>query len=371
MSQLICTACDATYACDDSRWRCTCGAPLDLAFEARVNREALSARKPTLWRYREALPIAHDSHIVSFDEGFTPLVQTTVYGKPLWLKQEQLFPSGSYKDRGASLLVSRAKELGVTRMVEDSSGNAGAAVAAYAAQARIACDIYVPATTSPAKLAQIQMYGATLHKVPGTREDTAQAALEAANHQFYASHVWNPFFFQGTKTYAYEIWEQLGFKPPHTLFVPTGNGTLLLGAGLGFQDLHRLGLISRVPRLIAVQSASCAPLYRMWQEGLDHLPGIQTKETIAEGIAIAEPARGGQIVDSIRKTGGQILTVTDGETELALIEACRQGWYIEPTAATVLAAFQKYPLQPGEIAVAPLTGHGLKSTEKLLKLAKP
>ena len=159
-----------------------------------------STAPPTLWRYREAIPIEDDAHIVTLDEGFTPLTPVTIAGKSLLVKQDHLFPSGSYKDRGATVLISQAKALGVQHMVEDSSGNAGAAVAAYAARAGIACDIYVPDSTSAAKLAQIQSYGANLHKIPGSREDTAHAVQDAAQKHFYASHVWSPFFFHGTKT---------------------------------------------------------------------------------------------------------------------------------------------------------------------------
>ena len=369
MNQLICTSCNTTFPFSDPRWECD-GALLDLEFDAQIRIDDLKDRKSTMWRYREALPIEHDENAVSFDEGCTPLTEIQVDGKPCFVKQEHLFPTGSYKDRGASVLISRAKELGVTKMVEDSSGNAGAAVAAYAARANISCDIYVPSSTSPAKLAQIQMYGATLHEIPGSREDTARATLEAAQHHFYASHVWNPFFFHGTKTYAYEIWEQLGYQAPDTLVIPTGNGTLIIGAYIGFSDLLKLGHIQHLPRFIAVQSAHCAPLEPMFRENKNTLPKIQTQDTIAEGIAIAEPQRASQIVDIVRKTHGQVLTVADADTEQALLDMCGQGWYIEPTSATSIAAFKKMSVQEDEVVVLPLTGHGLKSTEKMLKLAQ-
>ncbi|MEM9982561.1 MAG: pyridoxal-phosphate dependent enzyme, partial [Bacteroidota bacterium] len=152
------------------------------------------------------------------------------------LKLDFLFPTGSYKDRGASVMISKVKELGIDKVVQDSSGNAGASVAAYCAKAGIACDIYAPKCTSQAKLTQIKMYGATLHLIDGTREDTAQAALEAAQKSYYASHCWNPYFFQGTKTFAFEIAEQMGWKAPDTVILPAGNGTLLIGAYIGFRE---------------------------------------------------------------------------------------------------------------------------------------
>ena len=356
MPHLICQLCGTTYAPNTLQWHCACGGFFDLVFEGELRVDALADRPPTLWRYREAMPIADDAHIVSFGEGFTPLTPVTIAGKSLLVKQDHLFPSGSYKDRGAAVLVSHAKALGIQHMVEDSSGNAGAAIAAYAARAGIACDIYVPDSTSPAKLAQIQSYGARLYKIPGSREATARAVQSAARTHFYASHVWNPFFFHGTKTLAYEIWEQRGFNAPDTLIIPTGNGTLLIGAYIGFADLLRQNLIDRLPKLIAVQSAHCAPLTPNWSGN--------PSETIAEGIAIAEPARAAQMRQCIRETGGHILTVEDDETRRAQKQMAEMGFYIEPTSATAIAASMKYPAQTDEIIVAPLTGHGLKSTSK-------
>lgn len=369
IGQLVCSRCGATYSTDDPRWRCDCAAVLDLAFEARFPVGEIGGRKPTMWRYREALPLASDAQIVSFDEGFTPLLEIAVEGRKLSVKLEQLFTTGSYKDRGASVLISKVNELGVRRIVEDSSGNAGCAIAGYAAKAGIACDIFVPSGTSPGKLAQIQLYGARLHQVPGSRQDTADAALAAAGSSYYASHSWNPYFFQGTKTYAFEVWEQLDRRAPDTLLFPTGNGTLLIGAYLGFRDLLRQGLVATLPRFVAIQSSHCAPLYRMFSEGLDAVPATGVGKTIAEGIAVAQPVRGTQIVGIVRETGGEVLTVTEDEIERALVELCRQGLYVEPSAAVSVAGFRKWIGAPGETVVAPLTGHGLKSTEKFLALA--
>ncbi len=368
--ELFCQETGKIYEAEDRRWRSESGAPLDIRFVPEINLDQVKARPPTMWRYREALPIAEDRHIVSVHEGFTPLVPYEIEGKRLLLKQEQLFPTGSFKDRGASLLISRALELGVDRVVEDSSGNAGAAVAAYAARAGIECDIYVPDATSPAKLAQIERYGARLHKIPGNREKTAEAAREAAEDHFYASHVWNPYFFQGTKTFAFEIWEQLGGRMPDAVILPAGHGTLLIGAFLGFQDLLMLGYIDCLPKLIAVQAANCAPLYRMWRDGLKAVPTIEDSETLAEGIAITRPTRAHQMLEILRATNGEVIVVSESEIENALLQICRQGLYVEPTSATAIAAWMKYPGTEGETVVAPLTGHGLKSTEKMLKLGK-
>jgi threonine synthase len=366
---LVCTSCRAAYPLNDPRWRCECGGLLEVRFRARFDKKKIARRKPTMWRYREAIPVAGDDHVVSFEEGMTPLVPVDLGPGELLLKLEQLFPTGSYKDRGASVLISKAKEMGVSRVVEDSSGNAGCAIAAYAARAGIECEILVPESTSPGKLAQILFYGAALRRIPGSREDTAKAALAAAQNAYYASHSWNPFFFQGTKTFAYEVWEQMGCRAPDALLLPTGNGTLLIGSCIGFRELKENGLIDRIPRHIAVQAENCAPLLAMFRDGLDSVPAIETRETIAEGVAIAAPVRGKEIVDIVRETGGEILAVSDAEVEEALMLLGRKGLYVEPTSALPVAAFLRYPRVRSGVVVVPLTGHGLKANEKMLKIA--
>jgi len=365
---LLCQSCGATFPLNDPRWRCGCGGLLEVRFRARFDKEKIARRKATMWRYREALPVDDDAHVVSFDEGMTPMIPADLGPGSLLLKLEQLFPTGSYKDRGASVLISKAKEMGVQRVVEDSSGNAGCAIAAYAARAGIECEILVPDSTSPGKLAQILLYGAALRRIPGSREDTANAALAAAERTYYASHSWNPFFFQGTKTFAYEVWEQMGFRAPDTLLLPAGNGTLLIGSYIGFRELKESGLVDRIPRHIAVQAENCAPLLAMFRDNLSAVPAIETRETIAEGVAIAAPARGKEIVDIVRETKGEVLAVSDEEVEKALVVLGRKGFYVEPTSALPVAAYLKYPGVRSGSVVAPLTGHGLKATEKMQKI---
>jgi threonine synthase len=370
MNQFVCRGCGTTFALGEPRWRCDCGAPLDIKWASTFDLEMVARRKPTMWRYREAIPIAQDRRIVSFDEGFTPMVAVDFQGVPVWIKQDQLFSTGSYKDRGAAVLISKVVELGIKGVVEDSSGNAGCAIAAYCARAGIQCTIYVPENTSADKLAQIARYGAALRRVPGSREDTARAALEAAQNIYYASHSWNPFFFHGTKTFAFEVCEQLGWRAPDTVVLPVGNGTLLLGAAIGFRELRDAGVIERLPRLVGVQAEACAPLYQAWRKGLAQNPPIDKGDTFAEGIAIADPIRGPQIVLAVRESGGQFLTVSEGEIEAALREMCEQGFYIEPTSAAAVAGVHKHVqgTTSGEAIVSVFTGHGLKATAKMLKL---
>jgi threonine synthase len=314
------------------------------------------------------MPIRHDASILSMGEGFTPLEGIEFNGNRILLKVDYLFPTGSYKDRGATVLISKMKEWGVQKVVEDSSGNAGSAIAAYGAKAGIRCDIYVPQDTSPGKLVQIQAYGATLKRVEGSRERTAEKAVEAASKFPYASHCWNPFFIHGTKTFAFEVWEQMDWKAPDTLVLPIGHGTLFLGAYMGFKELKKAGMIKRIPKLVGVQSLSCAPLYQALKRGWTEPRPIKKKETMAEGIAIAEPVRGRQILEAIGETGGEILAVTEKEISGALREMGRKGHFIEPTSAATIAGLKKYLIKQRrkETVVSTLTGTGLKSVGKML-----
>ena len=245
MENLVCTQCNEKFSLNEKTWKCKCGGLLDIDFKSTFPVDKINRRKPTMWRYREAIPLLDDKHIISFDEGFTPFIDVNVNDKSVLVKQDYLFPTGSYKDRGASVLVSKVKELGVRKVVEDSSGNAGCAIAAYCAKARIDCEIYVPEDTSPGKLAQIQFSGAIVNKIPGSRENTAHAVLKAAEEYYYASHSWNPFFFHGTKTFAFEVCEQLGWRSPDTVILPVGNGTLLLGPLSAFMSFWGLELLIR------------------------------------------------------------------------------------------------------------------------------
>lgn len=328
----------------------------------------LSKNQCNLWRYEHFLPVPI-TEAVTLGEGFTPLLPVSLFNTSIHIKQEQLFPTGSYKDRGASVLMSVARQQGITHVVQDSSGNAGCAIAAYAAKAGIKADIYVPASTSPAKLAQMRMYGADLMLVEGSREDTANAAWKAAQHTYYASHCYNPYFFEGTKTFAYEVCEQLNWTAPDVLVLPAGNGTLVIGCYIGFKHLYESGVISKMPKMVAVQSSNCAPLYEAWKNNDTTPARVISLPTVAEGIAIAEPVRGSQMIEIINETKGAFVTVTDEETISALIRCCNMGYYIEPTSAATIAGIQKaLQLFEGGTWVSLFSGHGLKSTEKMLKL---
>ncbi|MGI6357722.1 MAG: threonine synthase [Bacillota bacterium] len=367
---LICAHCDTVYPENEPRWRCPCGGYLHYRPEEMFQPHQLAGRPTTLWRYREPLGILSDANVVSLGEGFTPLVADRLEDQPVLFKLDQLCPTGSFKDRGSAVMLSKLKEWGVGELIEDSSGNAGASVAAYASRAKIKAHIYIPAYTSAGKAAQIAMYGADLIKVPGTREDTAQAAWDAAEQQFYASHNWSPYFLNGLKTLAYEIAEQLGWQAPDWVVAPVGGGSSILGLYLGFKDLEEAGIIDRLPRLAAVQAKNCAPVFHAWRQGLTDVPAVQKQETAAEGISIAKPVKGRDILRAIRATDGVVLTVEDQEIWDMLTELGQRGIYVEPTAAAAPAALRQLRHQglvsPGQHVVVQLTGSGLKATDKIV-----
>ncbi|MGH9187378.1 MAG: pyridoxal-phosphate dependent enzyme [Acidimicrobiales bacterium] len=333
--------------------------------------DLIRSRPHTMWRYAEALPFALDAQApprLTMGEGGTPLVPVVLAGRTVLAKLEFVSPTLSFKDRGAVVVVARALEEGARRLVADSSGNAGMAIAAYAARAGLACTVFVPAATSAPKLAAIRAHGAEVRSVPGTREDVAAAAAEEveATGARYASHVYDPAFVQGTKTFAFELWEQLGAAPgsaPGTLVLPVGNGTLVLGALLGFAELRAAGVLERQPRVVAVQAAACAPLAQAFEQGsLEPAPVIPAR-TVAEGVAVAAPARGTEILAAVRSEGGTIVAVDDAVVEEAARLLARQGLYVEPTAALPAAAVLDglvFDDATGPIVV-PLAGAGLKS----------
>ncbi len=365
---LTCANCGQDHTLSSLAWRCSsCGGVLDLTgfTPSLASLGTLAGRPATLWRYREALPIPEPAGI-SLGEGMTPLVTTTRPGT--LAKLDYLTPTGSFKDRGAVILLALAKELGVSRVLADSSGNAGAAVAAYSARAGIPCDIYVPASTSPGKIGQLRAFGAKVVAIQGSRADTADAAAEAADEPdvFYASHVYHPFFLQGTKTYAYESWEQLGGRLPETLVLPVGNGTLVLGAYLGCLDLLTQSLIDRLPRIVAVQAAACAPLAEAFAHDASVPAGVRGGATVAEGIAIAEPARGAQILAAVRETGGTIVSVPEASITTAHAGLARAGLYVEPTSAVCWAALETGLVADAEDVVVPMCGSGMKSHPPLV-----
>jgi len=305
----------------------------------------------------------------------TPLAPLARWGAQAGLsnaraKLENLSPTGSFKDRGSTVLVTELASQGVETAVEDSSGNAGASIAAYCARAGIRAVVYAPASAPAAKLAQIEVYGAELHRVAGTREDVAAAAREAARAPGarYASHNLHPHFAEGTKTFAFELFEQLGGQMPDHIVFPVGNGSLFLGTLRGMDELAAIGCEIEPALLHLAQSAACSPIAEAAISGSAEPEPVQPRPTIAGGIAIAKPSRGRQILRALRRNGGAAAIVEEHDAWRERNELARlEGLFVEPTSAVAFAATRKLR-QTGvigeyDLVVIPVTGSGLKDPD--------
>jgi threonine synthase len=357
-----------TYPISEPRWRSDAGAPLMITALAGIGRDAIEKGRRSLWRYAAALPV-EVSDPVTMGEGLTPLISREWRGVPALFKLEQLSPTGSFKDRGASVMVSILRAQGVTRVLEDSSGNGGAAIAAYAAAGGLRAKILVPASTPPGKIVQTRAYGAEVELIAGTRQDVSEAAQRQAATIFYAGHNWQPFFLQGTKTLAYELWEDLKFVAPDNIVTPAGAGSIVLGCDIGFGELLGRGEIGRLPRLFAAQPQNCAPIHASFTAGLNGLAAVEVSPTIAEGASIAKPPRAREVLAALRRSRGATVALSEAEIEGALFELARIGLYVEPTSALAAAAFtrllEERVIRPGETTVLVLTGSGLKATQRI------
>jgi threonine synthase len=365
-----CPACGTQHAADRPMWRCDCGSHLNLGPGQGLRRGEIDSSDASLWRYRAALAVAAPPR-VTLGEGWTPLVERRWQGAPILFKLESQMPTGSFKDRGTVLMLNHLLAVGVGRIHEDSSGNAGSSIATYAAAAELPCRIYVPAAAPRAKVVQIAASGAEVRSIPGTRQAVTEAALAAAEsgESFYASHNWQPFFIEGTKTLAFELWEQLGFGVPDNILVPTGYGSNILGLERGFDELERRGEITKRPRLFAVQAANCAAFAAAWNAGAaDYVP-FAAEPTVADGIATVRPVRTPEVLAALRRSRGGAVAVAEDSIAPALAGLGRLGLFVEPTAAAAAAALTRLltdeTIAPDETTVVVLTGHGLKAADKI------
>jgi threonine synthase len=366
-----CPACGRSYRADRPIWRCECGSHLNLGAGRGLRRDAIAVGEASLWRYASALALAAPPR-VSLGEGWTPLIRRDWQGVGALFKLESQMPTGSFKDRGTALMVNHLLEVGVGPIHEDSSGNAGASIATYAAAAGIPCRIYVPASAPRGKLVQIAASGGEVRSIPGTRQDVTNAALGAVRESFYASHNWQPFFIEGTKTLAFELWEQLGFRVPDNILVPTGYGSNILGLDRGFDELEKSGEIAGRPRLFAVQAANCAAFATAWTAGKDRFVPFLAQPTVADGIAALKPVRCVEVLGALRRSQGSVVTVSEDEIVPALVALGRLGLFVEPTAATAGAALTQLlrdgTIRPDQITVVVLTGLGLKAADRIGEL---
>jgi threonine synthase len=359
------------YPLDVPRWCSDARTPLLISPQSGISREDIDRTVRSIWRYRAALPI--DIHVpISMGEGCTPLLSQS-WGelRPLF-KLEWFSPTGSFKDRGSSVMLSYLRQQGIDAVLEDSSGNGGSSIAGFGAAGGMRVKILAPAYTSPAKIAQVRAYGAQVQLVDGPREESEAEAIRQSGSTFFASHNWQPFFLEGTKLMAYEIWEDLGYKAPDNIVVPVGAGSLLLGFYFGFKELLSTGQIQRMPRLFAAQPLNCSPVVAGYTSGTGMALPREVRKTIAEGTAIRNPLRLREILRALAESQGGAVAIAEAEIVEALACLASAGLFVEPTSATAAAALDRLlgegAIKTAETTIVVLTGTGLKAAMTVAEL---
>lgn len=362
MTEIHCVNCNYSFPSDGVPYRCPkCGGIFDFDDIPVYNPSLVDDQKPGIWKYKHLFGLGDSMPEVFLGEGNTPLVYKNISGKKIGFKLEYLNPTGSFKDRGTAPLVSFLKSRSVKTAIEDSSGNAGASFAAYAAYADIEAKVYVPSYASGPKRRQIQAYGAEVIPVEGPRSKATELVMKkAASGQIYASHAYLPFGLPGYATVAYELYRQIG-KAPGTVITPVGQGNLFLGAFRGFISLKKAGLIKRIPKMIGVQALACAPLWAVYKFGSAGLGWVTEGETLAEGVRILHPLRGDKILELVMEYDGELVSVEEENIRPGWNKLAQLGFYTEPTSAIVWDALEQVINRLPEPIVLVLTGSGLKT----------
>lgn len=396
---LRCSLCGATYSPNEIRYVCPKHGDnglLDVVYDyVKINSQTSpnqlsNSRDFSIWRYWDLLPVENRSTVPSLRVGWTPLYNAKYLGKKLglsnlWLKDDGLNPTGSFKDRASAVVVAKAKELGVRAITTASSGNAGAALAGVSASAHVPAVVFVPQTAPEAKVAQLLIYGARVFLVRGTYDQAFDLSL-AASREFgwYSRNTgYNPFTVEGKKTASFEICEQLSrqesdsnrktWLAPDRIFVAVGDGNIITGLWKGLRDLHDLGWIEKMPKLMGVQAEGAAACYNAWKAGTDTISPVDA-HTISDSICVGLPRDGTRAVRAVRETRGAYLTVSDEQVLAAMRELARaEGVFAEPAGATGYAGLVK-AIRDGlvdrdEFIVVVVTGNGLKDVLSAMKAA--
>ncbi len=361
MAKVACTRCQQEYPSAGLPYRCpVCGGMFDFVEPPAYDPLQVDDTQPGIWPYRHAFYSAASLPTVTLGEGNTPLVEDDAFGSHIACKLEYLNPTGSYKDRGSAVLSSLLLQRRVTDAVEDSSGNAGASFAAYAARAGIHAQVFVPESASGPKRQQIEAFGARLAPIAGPRSAAAEAVLRAAEDgRAYASHAYLPFGMAGIATIAYELFRGLG-GVPGAVIAPAGHASLLLGILRGFASLRRAGLATDSPVFVGVQARACAPLAEKYAhpEAVDG--SVAEGHTLAEGVRVSRPARKDALLSELTRGKDYVLAIDEEEILPARDELARRGFYVEPTSALVWPALRQLAGKIPEPVVLILTGSGYK-----------
>ena len=383
LSHLVCTDCGRTHAADALVNICACGGCLFACYDvgrlkSEVTREQISDGPATLWRYAPFLPVEKAENVVSQNEGWTPLHHAERLGRALgldalWVKNEGVNPTGTFKDRGASVGLSRARELGAAHVVLNSSGNAGVAWSSYAARGGAACSVLLPHDAPAGAVRQCALFGARVFTLDGHWSESGRMVFEAAGAHgwHYVNTMREPYRVEGKKTMGLEICEQLGWKLPDVIFYPTGGGLGVVAIYKAIAELREMGWVEGPdPRLVVTQYKGCAPIVRAFERGEEHVETWGEIDIIPGGLKSPNPAGGLHVLRLIRMTNGSAVALGKEETLLAVEELARhEGILACPEGATTLAglkrALEDGVVRPDERVVLMNTGSGLRYSDAL------
>ncbi len=381
MTRLECALCNKSYPAGTVQNLCTCGGPLLVRYDLDTlrgawDRDTLAHGPNSMWRYAPALPVTRQASIISLGEGMTPLLRAPTAGarigaNDLWIKDEGLNPTASFKARGLSCAISMCVELGIRKIAIPSAGNAASASAAYAAAAGIEAHIFMPQDVPQANFIECKAYGAHVTLVDGLISDCAKivAARKDAEGWFDVSTLKEPYRIEGKKTMGYELAEQLGWELPDVIFYPTGGGVGLIGMWKAFAEMEALGWISsKRPKMIAVQVEGCQPVVRAFEQGETRSTFWDNAHTVASGLRVPKPLGDFLILEAVRSSGGTAIAIADEELIDAGIQlASEEGLFVAPEGSACLSALEKLIasgfIRPDEKVVIYNTGAGLKYLE--------
>lgn len=382
VTYLYCSACGEGYRENELHNLCTvCGKPLLVSYDLdkaakTLNKESLKTRIPSLWRYEEVLPVRYSQNRVTLGEGWTPLHHAKTLGEiyelpNLFIKDESMNPTQSFKARGMTIAVSMAKELGVRKVAVPSAGNAAGALSAYAALAGMEAHIFVPSDTPKACIIECKALGANVNLIDGLITDCGKIVGErkATEGWFDVSTLKEPYRIEGKKTMAYELAEQMNWELPDVIFYPTGGGTGLIGMWKAFDEMEEMGWIGEErPRMIAVQSEGCSPIVDAFHQDLKHGAEVENAQTVASGLRVPKAIGDFIMLDILRKSGGTAVAVSDAELVMDAEEiGANEGIFAAPEGGALLAALKKLftsgEVKRDERIVLFNTGSGIKYLE--------
>jgi threonine synthase len=388
MAYQKCINCGSAYDIDEIVYFCKkCGDLLEIKYDADELDEALKGEwqnSPlSVWRYRDFMPISDSSKIISLNEGGTGLhlchrLAKNLGLRQLYVKNEGENPTGSFKDRGMTVGVTKAVELGVQSVICASTGNTSASLAAYAAKAGLQCAVLIPSgKIAYGKLSQAMIYGAKVIQVRGNFDQALDAVLKLSekHRSIYLLNSINPFRIEGQKSLGYEICDQLNQEAPDRIVVPVGNAGNISAIWKGFTEFHELGVVKTLPKMTGIQAAGSAPIAKAIKTGSDTIVPVSAPETVATAIRIGAPVSWKKALNAIRESHGTAETVTDAEILSAQKMLARvEGLFVEPASASSIAGLIKLvengTIDKGEQIVCVTTGHGLKDPDTAVKMSE-